>query len=748
MAHIRDLANTMRSSEGTFLSPTSAFVHPHLRVLFVTDRLDAPFRYRCLHPCLQLRAEGVPADITLLDSLSPLALSAYSIVVFFRLPWSEKAEVILRECRKKAISVLFDIDDLIFDPRVITSLPFWDTVSVSDRAKYIDLATRLAKTFRECDGFIGATRTLADAAFERGKQAFVSPNILHPSIVRVSPLLRRLRKITATRPVISYMSGSATHDLDFLRVAASLRKILTEQKDALLLVGGFLDLRGYFPTAHAQIIRLPFVDWFVLPWIQSLAWVNIAPLAELDQFSHSKSALKFFEAGILGVPTVASPSAALKETIREGVNGFLPTKSRDWYESMRACLDWETSRKLGEAACRTAYEEHTTTAQRHKLRTQLSLLVQDGWEPPKVESKPARRGALSSALRAHFPGRSRQSMHRVRSILGVLTKSQNLERLRLSFPHSAPPKVEQWVATDPALDGFGERNGNRVWVLPTPDSRSVLDKQSGWEVAWELLAAELEPGAWISVGMDPCLLGPEQAFESLEYRFLVLEIQVTAEVPQTHAQLYWLKESAPTYHEDESVLFPVLCDGKRHTYVVDLHRPRFGSHEMSSWSTAGRILRLRFDPVQMPAQLRIHRFMLVGPGLLVEPQLWAALGKASLLDELAHNYLVGEGALLGASDALTRWPSTAEVLFNPHSLKPLKQKSLDFCFCNLKAASDVPEAIQDGTQAVRSGGSVFAVWPGAGEANSPMLPEGVTLIEQFSHPHGASHRHVLVLKVV
>ena len=748
MAHIRDLANTMRSSEGTLLSPSSLFAHPHLRVLFVTDRLDAPFRYRCLHPCLQLRAEGVPADITLLDELSLEALAQYSVLIFFRLPWSEKADAILKACRKKSITVLFDIDDLIFDPRVITSLPFWDTVSVSDRAKYIDLATRLSKTFNACDGFIGATRTLADAAFERGKHAFVSPNVLHPSIVRASPFLRRLRKITATRPVISYMSGSATHDLDFLRVAPSLRKLLAEHKEALLLVGGFLDLRGYFPAAHAQIIRLPFVDWFVLPWVQSLAWVNIAPLAELDQFSHSKSALKFFEAGILGVPTVASPSAALKETIREGVNGFLPIKSRDWYEQMRACLDWDMSRKLGDAACRTAYEEHTSTAQRHRLRTELSLLVQDNWRPAEANLKPKRENLSNPALRSHFPGRSRQSMRRLRSILGVLTKSQNLERLRLSFPHSSPPKVEQWVATDPSIDGFSERKGNRVWALPIPDSRSVLDRQSGWEVAWELLPAEHEPGAWISVGMDPCLLGPEQSFEARKYRFLVLEIQVTAEVAQTHAQLYWLKESAPTYHEDESVLFPVLCDGNRHTYVVDLHRPRFGSHEMSSWNDAGRILRLRFDPVQMPAQLRIHRFMLVGPELLAEPQLWASLGKASLVDELAHNYLVGEGALLGADEVLSRWPSTAEVLFRPTSLQLLKEKSLDFCFCNLRTVNDLTQTIKEAAASVRSGGCVFAVWPGDGTESTFVLPEHTALIERYSHPHGAAHRHVLVLKVV
>jgi len=747
MAYIGDLANTVPITQRTDSSVQAPFSHPNLRVLFITDRLDAPFRYRCMHPCLQLRAENIPADIALLDFVTPADIQRYSVVILFRLPWCEQAEIVLRAARANSVSVLFDIDDLIFDPTLITTLPFWETVSVSDKARYIDLATRLSKTFEEADGFIGATDTLAAVAAKKGKHSIVSPNVLHPSIVKIAPLLRRLRRISATRPMISYMSGSATHDLDFLRVASSIKRVLADHRDAVFLIGGYLDFRGHFAHDESQILRLPFVDWFVLPWIQSLAWVNIAPLASLDQFSHSKSALKFFEAGILGVPTVASPGAALKATIRSGENGFLCSTSNEWYENISACLDWEMSRKIGESACQTVYDEHSFASQRTKLRDALGPFVREDWCPEPNSKRASRaKNKFDQVLHEHFPGRSRQTFSRLRSIIGVLSKSQNLERLRRTFPQLPPLRAEQWFVIDPSIPDLTE-NCPDICFLPTPDSRSICDRASGWEVPWDLVESTDEPGAWISTGKDPCLLGPEKEFRSNDFRFLILDAKVLADSDQSLAQLYWLKASSPAYREEESVVFPVICDGKRHLYLVDLRRTKFSNGERSAWAMAEKILRLRFDPIQCEGELRIYRLALAGEALLSDPRLWNSVGRHSLLDELVHVYLVGEGAYIGKDKLLERLPNTAEILWHTDNPRLLKTKSLDFSVVELRGQLDTANRIKEVSRAVRPGGIILAIAIDFRVEDPGTISTQVEFVEEFSSFAGALKVQVMIFRV-
>lgn len=59
--------------------------------------------------------------------------------------------------------------------------------------------------------------------------------------------------------------------------------------------------------------------------------LNIAPL-EINRFCEAKSELKYFEAALVRVPTVASPTQPFKNAIQHGVNGFLAGDSADWYK--------------------------------------------------------------------------------------------------------------------------------------------------------------------------------------------------------------------------------------------------------------------------------------------------------------------------------------------------------------------------------------------------------------------------------
>src|SRR6266478_5136218 len=108
----------------------SAEERERLRVLFVCDRDDAPFRYRCLNAVRQLRAAGVCANFSRVDSPGLLKeVDRYSVVVLFRLGWSQRIDELVAAARKSGATVGFDLDDLIFEPGVEQWMPFLQRVS-------------------------------------------------------------------------------------------------------------------------------------------------------------------------------------------------------------------------------------------------------------------------------------------------------------------------------------------------------------------------------------------------------------------------------------------------------------------------------------------------------------------------------------------------------------------------------------------------------------------------------------------
>ena len=62
--------------------------------------------------------------------------------------------------------------------------------------------------------------------------------------------------------------------------------------------------------------------------------INIIPLV-INPFTEAKSDLKYYEAALVEVPSVASPTAVYQSAIEHGSNGFLARTSDDWYEALR-----------------------------------------------------------------------------------------------------------------------------------------------------------------------------------------------------------------------------------------------------------------------------------------------------------------------------------------------------------------------------------------------------------------------------
>ena len=86
--------------------------------------------------------------------------------------------------------------------------------------------------------------------------------------------------------------------------------------------------------------------------------INLAPL-ENTFFNTAKSSIKWMEAGLVKVPTVASNVGDFHDCITDGVDGFL-CKDNQWFNKLEKLVtDSELRNNMGEEAYNTVYKKFT-----------------------------------------------------------------------------------------------------------------------------------------------------------------------------------------------------------------------------------------------------------------------------------------------------------------------------------------------------------------------------------------------------
>jgi len=79
-----------------------------------------------------------------------------------------------------------------------------------------------------------------------------------------------------------------------------------------------------------------------------------------NPFCEAKSELKFFEAGILKIPTVAAATQTFKEAIDDGIDGFVAGTSEEWIKKLEKLISYEKIRReMGEKAEKKTLEKYT-----------------------------------------------------------------------------------------------------------------------------------------------------------------------------------------------------------------------------------------------------------------------------------------------------------------------------------------------------------------------------------------------------
>lgn len=342
-------------------------------VLYLSGRPGATRRYRCNHQAEQLSLLGTAVDVAGLEEVDPgRALDSYALVVLHRVPLDAEIERFLEEARRLGRPVLFDTDDLIFDRE---AEPF-----VPESARRDDRLRRHAEVLTLADAVTVSTEPLRRAAAAFREQVVVTPNVVSAEMVAQADAARARQPPGGNgdeRPlVLAYLSGTPTHDLDFLEAADGVLWALRTYPAVRLLVVGRLELDDRFLEFGERIERMPVRPWQELPELLTRVDINLAPLESGNPFSECKSCVKYLEAGLLAVPTVASPCPDFARVIEDGRNGLLARTHGEWRGALQTLIESPgLRREVGRNAWEDVRAHHTTGAGARLARKALRSLV-------------------------------------------------------------------------------------------------------------------------------------------------------------------------------------------------------------------------------------------------------------------------------------------------------------------------------------------------------------------------------------
>ena len=302
--------------------------HRRFRVLFIVvpGITEAHcMRYRAYNVMEALRHAGLESD-HLDDRLIPDRLGevlAFDLIVLVRRRLSPEIALLLEFAGRHSIPVICDLDDYLFDQEVIPHSEYL-------RHQPIETAQSLINQFRDlvlsCRYYTGATVYLRDRAAALGAVSYQIPNGLNTTQIALSRIA--LQEIAQTQSrshlKLGYFSGTLTHQSDFGLIAFVLLRLMVEFPTLCLVVAGEFNMAEFpeFAPFADRIEQRPFVDWTRLPAEIARVDINLIPLI-MSPFTEAKSDLKYYEAAVLKVPSVASPTAVFRACITHGSNGFL-----------------------------------------------------------------------------------------------------------------------------------------------------------------------------------------------------------------------------------------------------------------------------------------------------------------------------------------------------------------------------------------------------------------------------------------
>lgn len=337
------------------------------------------YRYRISNLKEQLQLANIKChELDNLKSIATLGIEhGKAFLILHRTPWSPQVSDTIKFMRKNNSIVVFDIDDYVFDPEITEFVRGYEVLSDQDKTLYDNGVRQYRRTLLECDAAICTTSYLADKISELGIPAYVHSNMISTELQRISEIERKNKKSNKLIK-LGYFSGTYTHNYDFAVCSQAIIDVLKEYDNVRLVIIGPLDLPKEFEEIKNKVIKQGLVPWKELSKIMADVDVNLLPLEIDNPFCQAKSELKFIEAGILGIPTIASKTRTLEEIIHDEKNGVLASNMNEWRNKLKSLIENAALRKdIGETALNLVYKKYVIDKNIDSITSLLDQIKED-----------------------------------------------------------------------------------------------------------------------------------------------------------------------------------------------------------------------------------------------------------------------------------------------------------------------------------------------------------------------------------
>ena len=374
LKRIRRRIRKRRQTKMPWHLPLSSASQHKGRTILIIAELSIPqcTKYRVEQKVEMLKILGYKAEVVswtdFYEARTLLQLSG--LVFFYRVPAYPLVISLINESKRLSIPSFFDVDDLIFDKTLLAQNCNLQNLPKKSQNALLKGADLYQQALSLTSHSTASTQILSDAMqkYNHG-QSYLIPNCLDQELLTyIHPSNDPKRSDNHTIKIV-YGSGTSTHDIDFLEVSDALLHILRTYDNVAFIVHGTLTLPSEFDSFSPKITQIPFMP--IKEYYTQLQTydINIAPL-EKTLFNDAKSNIKYLEASIFKLPTIASNVSEYTAVIKEGENGFLAKNTQEWIVALKKLIDDANLRNsIGENAYQTVLETYQlkTIAHNHML---------------------------------------------------------------------------------------------------------------------------------------------------------------------------------------------------------------------------------------------------------------------------------------------------------------------------------------------------------------------------------------------
>lgn len=385
---------TARIAEVPYSDPWNVPLHERIKALargkqrvayFYETANNSTFRYRAYNMVQVLNDETnreVSASYFFMNDLHRMdEIAEYAdLLVICRSGYSHRINQLVTRFRTQRKRVLFDIDDLVFNPsyaHLIISTLDQDTDNSELWDYWFAYTSRMGETLRLCDSAITTNVYLATRIAEfSGLPVNVVPNFINKEQLDLSEMLFRSKEVSGFSSddniCLGYFSGSPSHNLDYAIITSALEEVLENDPRIELMVVGYIEAGPELSRFGRRIKRQPFHDYVNLQRLVGSVEFNLMPL-QLNDFTNCKSDLKYFEAAIVGTLSIASPSRTYAAAIQDGENGYI-AQAHQWASVIqRAIANIDTYPDMAATVYADARSKYAWFNQRESILQALSM---------------------------------------------------------------------------------------------------------------------------------------------------------------------------------------------------------------------------------------------------------------------------------------------------------------------------------------------------------------------------------------